>query len=490
MKRRVATCVVLAFALALSAQPRSSVDSIQELIRTHDYDHAVLLTQQTLRLSPRDYRVWTLQGIALSLSGRTADGSKSFEAALRLSPDYPAALRGEVQILYQSGDARAIPLLERILRADSTDTIAHEMLGTLEMRQGKCAAADDQFAFAADAIRPHPESLEAYGRCLIQTQQPEKAVPVFQQLVALLPARSWPQYDLAVALLEARQTDAAVKAIEPLLATDKGDPDVLSLASEAYEAAGDTPKSVSLLRQAIVLDPNKASYYIAFTALCLNHESFQVGVDMVNVGLRKITDDPSLFIARGLLYAQMALFDKAEADFKEAERLDSKQSISSYAIDIAELQRNHAGAALTDIRAQLKLHPRSPLLNYLLARLLWSAGETGGQVSGEAMRSAQLAVHLKPDMVEARDLLTDLYIASGQYKLAIEQCRIAMHDEPSDQTAIYHLIVALRHSPGEGAHSEIPALVKRLSALQQSSLQQETDRKRFSLVESKNSSRQ
>jgi hypothetical protein len=101
------------------------------------------------------------------------------------------------------------------------------------------------------------------------------------------------------------------------------------------------------------------------------------------------------------------------------------------------------------------------------------------------MRYAQLAVRLKPDMVEARNLLADLYIASVQYKLAIEQSRIAMHDDPSDQTAIYHLIVALRHTPGDEVHNEIPLLVKHLAQLQQSSLQQETDRKRFSLVEQK-----
>jgi tetratricopeptide (TPR) repeat protein len=204
---------------------------------------------------------------------------------------------------------------------------------------------------------------------------------------------------------------------------------------------------------------------------------------MLDVGLRRISNDPSLFISRGLLYAQLAQFDKAEADFRTAERIDSAQSISSYAIDIAELQRNDTGTALSDIRVQLKLHPRSPLLNYLLAKMLWSEGST--DVSAEALRSAQLAVRLKPDMVEARNLLANLYIASGQYNLAIEQCRIAMRDDPSDQSAVYHLIVALRHTPGDEAHNEIPALVKRLAELQQSSLQQETDRKRFSLVEQK-----
>jgi tetratricopeptide (TPR) repeat protein len=92
-------------------------------------------------------------------------------------------------------------------------------------------------------------------------------------------------------------------------------------------------------------------------------------------------------------------------------------------------------------------------------------------------------VKLKPDLVDARDLLASIYTRSGQYDLAIEQCRLALQDSPSDETAIYHLIVALRHSPQTNQPDEIPMLVKRLSQLQQASRQQQTDRKRFQLLE-------
>src|SRR5208282_355069 len=155
--------------------------------------------------------------------------------------------------------------------------------------------------------------------CLVHTKQSQKAIPVFEQLAALLPQRTYPKYDLAVLLVETKQNDAALKVLEPLLAAEQSDPDLLSLASEAYEAAGDTPKAVSLLRQAIVLSPDNASYYNAFAVLCLDHESFQVGIDMINAGMQLISGDPSLYISRGLLYAQLAQYDEAEADFKTAE---------------------------------------------------------------------------------------------------------------------------------------------------------------------------
>jgi len=55
--------------------------------------------------------------------------------------------------------------------------------------------------------------------------------------------------------------------------------------------------------------------------------------------------------------------------------------------------------------------------------------------------------------------------------------------DPGDQTAIYHLIVALRHSGQSGQSAEIPVLVKRLGDLQKTARQRETERKKFKLVE-------
>jgi tetratricopeptide (TPR) repeat protein len=477
--------------VAVGQQSKASIESIESLIRSQEYDQALQMTKSALYQTPNDFRLWTLEGIVLSIKGSNHEAIDAFQKALSLSPNYPAALRGEVQLLYQARDKRAIPLLERILKADPKDQTAHEMLANLEERQGNCEAAIDHFLLSVDAIGTHPGSLEAYGNCLVQTKQPQKAIPVFEQLAALLPASPYPKYDLAVLLVEAKQNDAALQVLDPLLTPDQADPDILSLASQAYEAVGDTPKAVTLLRQAIVLNSANADYYVAFAALCLDHDSFQLGIDMMNAGLARIPNNPSLYISRGLLYGQLAEFDKAEADFNSAERLDEKQSISLYAKDIVEFQRDmsdktHSDKALSiaEIRAQLKAHPDSAYLHFLLAKLLVDQKpESGSAVSGEAMGSALLAIKLKPDLVQARDLLASMYMSSGQYSLAIEQCRLALQYAPSDQSALYHLIIALRHSGQSGQRDEIQALVKRLSDLQQSALQQETDRKRFKLVE-------
>jgi tetratricopeptide (TPR) repeat protein len=460
-----------------------SVASVESLIRARQYSQALDAARSALHESPKDFRLWTLEGIVLSIQGDKQAALTAFDKALAFSPKYPAALRGKAEILYESQDKRAIPALKEILSADPGDETAHEMLAVLETSQGNCDVANQHFLASRNAIQTHPGSLEAYGYCLVHTEQPEKAIPVFEQLMALHSENADIKYDLAVAQVEAKRYTDAVKTLEPLLEADSPSADILSLASEAYEGSGNTPKAVELLRKAIVLSPSTVSYYTSFAMLCLDHESFQVGIDMLDAGLKRISDDPSLYISRGLLYAQLAQYDQAEADFRKAEQLDSAQSLSAYGIDLTEIAKNNLDQTLLDVRSQLKAHPESPRLHFMLAKLLFEHKlATDNAASDEAIQAAKEALKLKPDMVEARDLLADIYIHSEQYNLAIEQSRASLRYLPTDQSAMYHLIIALRHSGPEGQR-ELQQWVRQLSDLKQASLKKDAEQKRFKLVE-------
>jgi tetratricopeptide (TPR) repeat protein len=369
-----------------------------------------------------------------------------------------------------------------MLKSNSGDVTGHEMLATLEQRAGDCRAAVSQFLLSKDAIANHPDSLEAYGYCLFKLDRTDDAIPVFRQLIPLVPGQAYPSYDLAVLLVATHNNDEAVKVLEPLLTPDQTDPDILSLASQAYEATGNTPKAVALQRQAIVLDPTDPSNYVLFAVLCMTHDSFQVGIDMLNAGLERISGNSSLYLSRGVLYVQLGEYDKAEADFKMAEQLDSTQSIAAYAGDLTVLQRNDPNAALVRVREQLKAHPDNPLFHLLLAQLIMnSAPDPQSSEFKEAMQNALAAAKTKPDLVDAHNELASMYMSLNQYDRAVKECRTALQYDPSNETAMYHLVISLRHS-GQ-SNDELQPLVKRLSEMHQESLRHETDRKRFRLVE-------
>ena len=475
--------VGFAFAFVLAAQGQNakvSIASIESLIRSQQYDQALSTLKMALRSNPGDFKLWTLQGIRLGLQGSDIQAVAAFYHALRISPNYTPALQGEIQILYKSGDKRAIPLLERTLKSDPENTTAHEMLGALEKKAGNCKEAVSHFLRSKDVISSHPASLEAYGYCLTKLDRTAEAIPVFRQLIPLLPGQSYPSYDLALLLVSTHDNEEALKALEPLLTPDQNDPDILSLASKAYEATGKTPQAVALQRQAIVANPTDPTNYVLFAVLCLTHDSFQAGIEMLNAGLKRIPKASSLFLSRGVLYAQMAQWENAEADFKTAEELDSTQGIGAYAGDLSILQKNDPDKALVRVRAQLKVHPDSPLLHLLLAQFIMNqTPQPQTPAFKEAMQETLFAVKSKPDLVEAHNQLANMYMSLGQYDRAIKECRIALQYDPANEAAMYHLIISLRHS---GHNDELPPLVKRLAELHKESLRHESERKSFRLV--------
>jgi tetratricopeptide (TPR) repeat protein len=479
--RILALLLLLPISFAGAQENTATVAAIQSALRGHQYEQALAIAKSALQKSPGDYRIWTLQGIALSMKGNNPAALAAFHRALAISPRYPAALKGEAQLLFQTGDASATPLLEQIAKLDPGDQTAQEMLALMQAKAGNCEGAAKHFALSKDSIQSHAVSLERYGYCLTRLKHFDQAIPVFEQLVATAPDRSYARYDLALLQMLAGQKQAAVETLAPLIAARSADPDVLSLASEADEAVGDTPNAVALLRQAIVIEPANADFYARFASLCINHDSDQVGIDMLNAGLQRISNDPSLYVARGLLYSELAQYDKAEADFQTAERLNPATGLSGLALGLAEVQSGHPDHALATVRSQLKTHPDDPSLHFLLAKVLMDQGpDVDSPEFKEALSAALTAIRLKPDLVAARDLLAGIYIKAGQPRLAIEQCRLALQTDPENQSAYYHLIMASRT---EGNKAEIQELVKRLSALQQDARRQENSKKRYKLIE-------
>jgi tetratricopeptide (TPR) repeat protein len=482
--------VALQTGIGQTTQGTDVIRSIEAALNAHDFNHALQLTQVQLQHSPKNVTLWTFKGIALARLNRNKDALSAYNTALRIAPDHLAALEGAAELEYNAGSNRALPLLNRIAKLRPEDPTSHAMLGVLAYKQRDCASAVKHFQASRQLIDSQPVALAQFGSCLMDLQQPENAIDIFQQIQKLQPEDPHARYNLAVAQLSAHRAKDAIATLQPLLQTDPPDPDVLDLASSAYEETGDTPQAVTLLHEAIVRDPKKSRYYVDFAAISFNHESFQVGVDMISAGLKQLPNAASLYVARGILHIQLGQFEKGEADFTTATQLDPGQTSSAVAEGLALIQQSNLDQALTTVRSQLKSHPKDAFLQYMQAQILSQQGaDPETSQFKEAVTSAVLSTQLKPDFVLARDLLGNLYLKSGEIDKSIEQSRRALQASPSDQEALYHLIQALRHS-GQDRKGELPALVKRLAVLRQESRNTEAAGARYRLYESQSSDRE
>jgi tetratricopeptide (TPR) repeat protein len=457
------------------------VQSIATALRNREFDKALQLLQPALQDSPNSPQLWMFQGLAFSGKGDSKTALASYQHALSISPDYLPALEGAAQIEYEAGSADAIPLLEHVLKIRPNDATSHAMLAVLAEKNGDCALAVKHFSQAGPMLDSKPEALQGYGVCLLKLKQNDEAVRVFQQLMTSRPDDIRCRRALAAVQLAAEKPQDALATVQPLLDSN---PDVstMRLASAIYEANKDTPNAVRILRDAIVKDPLQTGLYIDFAELAMDHQSFQTGVEMINAGLKLRPEAAQLYVARGVLYVQLADYEKAESDFQKAEKLDPAQGMSAAAQGMLAEEQNQSDPdqALATVRAKLAKKPGDAFLWYLQAAILSKkSAEPGSPEFEQGLESAKRAVSLQPSLTAAHNVLAKYYLDAGENALASKECRIVLEQNPSDQSALYHLVIALRKT---GEQAEIPSLLKRLAMARQEATKEEGERNRYKLV--------
>jgi tetratricopeptide (TPR) repeat protein len=482
-ERKTLSLLVLVLIPSLVAQQVKSdpTGPIVAALRAKDNAQALQLLQAALLKSPDDVRLWTYRGVALSGEGKSEEALSAYRHALKISPNFLAALAGAAEILYRAGDQKAVSLLDRLVRLRPNDSTSHAMLGELAYTRGDCKSAVLHFERSGALAATQSAALQKYGACLTEEGQSERAVSVFEQLLAVNPESSQARRNLATVQNMAGHSEEARSTLLPLLAAGNQEVSTLRLAAAVYEANKDTPQAVKLLRDAIIRDPGNVSLYVDFANIAFTHQSFQAGVEMLNAGLTAQPNAAPLYLARGVLYVQLAEYEKAEADFEKAERLDPRQSLSATAMGLVAEQKNQdPEKVLATLHSRLALRPNDPDLLYLQATLLAEKAPVLGSPEFRlAVRSAQQAVALQPGMLPARNVLTKLYLQAGQTDLAIRECRQTLTRDPKDQTALYHLIQALRKTDSK---SEFPDLLKRLAEARQAATKEEAERNRYKLV--------
>ena len=470
--------VFVAYASAQTAPDRT--DAIAAALQRRDFATALELLRPALQESPNNAQLWAMQGAACAGEKKTKEALASFQKSLKISPDYLPAQQGAAQIEFDAGSPAAIALIQRVLRLRPGDQTGHGMLAILEYQHGNCAAAVPHFEKAGSLFDSQVTALHAYGICLVRIKQLGRAITVFQRAVALQPDDPQERRLVASVQLMAQKPQDALATLQPVLQSNP-DAETLDVASAAHEGAGDTAQAVTTLRQAILLDPRNLNLYLDFAHICYDHNSYQVGVDVISDGIGQLPQAAPLYLTRGVLYVRLAQFDKAEADFDKAQELDPRQALSSAAQGIAAMQSNDLDRALKTVQARLARKPNDALLLYLQADFLLQKGAVPGTPEFKlAMSSAKKAVSLQPGLADARGVLGKIYLQTGQYQEAIEQCRKALDNDPKNQTAVYHLIQALRKN---GEPQEIPDLLKRLAQLREQATQDERQRDRYKLVE-------
>lgn len=489
-----ATVVLVTLVSVASGQsPRDLYQKAVSHMQQGEWEPAIEILRKVVEAVPGNARLHNTLGIALSSSGNADAAAEQFGRALELEPGYPSALKNLA--LHEMARNRldaAKPYFDQLLAIPGDRAFAHLGLAEIAFARAEYSAAVPHFEESHGLLAQDPRLLVNFATALLETERPGQAVMALERLPAAAPpplhfkaglmlaglenyssaAREFERsnsagvdpyelgFNLVLAYVKSDQHDRAVRTGEGLLEAGHRTAELHNLLSRAYEATGDTKHAYDSLRTATELDPGEQSNYVDLVALCLDHENFDLGVEIADIAVGRLPDSHRLHLQRGVALAMKGRFEDAERSFERSAALAPGESLPGSALGLILMQQDRLPDAVRVLRARREQEPDDYLVLWFLAEALQRSGvDPGTPEEAEAVAALEKSVSLNPDLFQSRLLLGKMLARRGSLDAAVVHLEKARSIDPSEVSATYQLALVYRSSGNVEKAGELFALV-------------------------------
>lgn len=447
---------------------------------------AIDVLRQHLKEEPSDLRSLNLLGIALTAAHDVPAANREFEAALRADPSFYPALKNLAVNEFNSGQTSAAKThFEQVLGLEPDDEISHLFLGNIATAQGQCVVALEHYSKSRNQVARDPSVVLRYIQCSLEQGHRDAAMNMLQALpesdaksnfdAALLLGRAgefgeaahyfelsrhgYPDpytagYDQMLMTLKAGDYAGAISIANQLLRQGYRKSELYNLLSEAYLRNDQIKEAYDSLRTATQIAPEDEDNYVDLASLCLDHENFDLGIEITDIGIRHIPNSERLYLQRGVLRAEKGQTKESEQDFLTASKLAPDKSLPYVALGIAWMEMDQFQKSIQLLRGKARSNPTDFMIPYLYGEALVRSGALPESRGGEeALEAFTASVRLNPNFVHARTELGKLLLKRGKVSEAIEQLQKAVSLDPKDVAAAFQLAQAYRVK-GDSAHAQ------------------------------------
>lgn len=343
---------------------------------------------------------------------------------------------------YERRDAHCEKTVQQIVALRPDDSVAHAMLGALAMERHDCGTGIAQYGKAGQAAG-NPVTRWQLGVCYFQAARWGDAEAEFR---TLLESKDDPaaRFNLALAQLQGGRPNRAVETLRPLAQNPDADAEALSLLASAYEANRQTPEAIKTLQDAIQKHPRDEQLYTELAAECLDHNAFQLGIEVLETGARNLPQSARIQTMLGILEARSGRMEASTASFERAGQMGPGASLASVALAVSLLQQGAANEAVRVLQEQLIRDPRSVPVKETLAQALLQKSHSEEDLN-LARKLSREVIEQDPNEARAYMLLGKIYADQNEFVNARRSLEKALSLNADDLTATYQLMAVYRH---------------------------------------------
>jgi tetratricopeptide (TPR) repeat protein len=480
---------------AIDCRGAAIYDCAVSLVQAQQFQPAVVALERFLAQSPQDLKALNLLGIALTGAGQIEKANSRLRQALKINPRfYPALKNLAINEFTLNRHEESKASFERVLKNAPDDDVAHLYLAEIAFAKKDFDAALRHYEKTRARVAQNPPATLHYAECVAQSG---RAMDAAKALSSLAPDDSESQfraglilgksgayldaaksfglarknysdpytagYDETLMLIRGGEYGRAITVSEELFQNGLRRAELYNLVSEAYLKTGQIERAYNSLRTATELEPEAEDNYIDLAGICLDYENYDLGLEIVDIGLRHLPNSFRLHLHRGVMLAQKGLTQESEKDFEAASSLSPEKSLPYAALGMVWMQRGDTAKAAEVLRDRVRKHPDDYMLPYILGiALIRSGAEPGSESGAEAKRAFEASARLNQKFGRAHTELGKLLLKGGDINGAVAELEMAVTLDGKDGAAAYQLAQAYRRKGDTASAQRMLARVTKL----------------------------
>lgn len=252
-------------------------------------------------------------------------------------------------------------------------------------------------------------------------------------------------FNLALCYVATGQFNPAIQLLSGLKNTGHATPAVNNLLAQAYIGTNRDREAFNTFEQAVKQTPHNRNLYLFVADACMDHQSYDLGLQVLNIGLQHLPHSSRLHYERGVFLSFENEPDPAMTDFDLASKLAPGSDISYMAAGQKALLEGNIPEAIRITHEGIQKGHENYILLAIFGNAVTLSGDSPNQPEfAEAEAALEKSVTERPDYAVSQTALGELYLMAGRVNDAVTHLDAARKLAPGDTSVYSHLAIAYR----------------------------------------------
>ena len=427
-----------------------------DYLRRNETAEAISVLKDAVKAAPKEMAPFlALSSIYLRHLQKPDFAVKYAQMALEISPTAIAPYEALWEVYVSTGqNARAEQLLDKAGRSKSTDAsfwISLAELGSRNVIRDTSASLTDSemlrvsswLGKAAECGQKDPAALSKTGDLYVLLKQTDKAMPLYEKVVAMKPAYPQAREKLAACLMETGRNDDAIRVIEEIVKVNPLNLAAYDQLTQLHLKSANLTKALANSRQALVMDPTALSRHIQVIDLLFKTKDYPNAAVALAEARKRFPQTGLLTYYHAVALSQTKQHDEAMRAFERAlvEAGNSQPDLlnADFYFDYgaaAEQAGQHVKA--TELfRKSIDMDPSGAARAYNYLGYMWVERNENLEEAGKLIRRA---LEMEPGNGAYLDSLGWLYFRQSKYEEALTELLRAAEALPESDAVVFEHI--------------------------------------------------